>query len=377
MRIGIDASRAFLKERTGIEEYSYQVVKILRGRLENHQVVLYLRNGQAVDFELPKNWRIKFINWPYFWTQIGLALEMLFHPVDVLFVPSHVVPLVHPARTVVTVHGLEYEVLPEAYSAWEKLYMRLSIKKSCRAASHIIAVSENTRKDLMRLYKVPSDKIRVIYEGAANRNFQFPISNFQSNPNDQISNSKIETSLENSKFLLFVGRLEERKNITGIMRAFEILKERDHIPHQLVLAGKWGYGERMICEEMANGKYRPDILCLGYVSEEEKYALLERADVFLFPTFYEGFGLPILEAQSVGTPVVTSNVSSLPEVGGESAVYCDPAEPVSIAEAIHSIISNPTQKNDIIKKGLENVKRFSWDKCAKEITEILEGKVDK
>ena len=175
--------------------------------------------------------------------------------------------------------------------------------------------------------------------------------------------------------MLFIGRLEARKNITGIIRAFEILKERHSVPHKLVLAGKWGYGEKMICEELTNGKYRQDILCLGYISEEEKGELLRSADIFLFPTFYEGFGLPVLEAQALGVPVVTSNVSSLPEVGADSVAYCDPTEPVSIADAAYSLISDPERKEDMIKKGLENVKRFSWDKCATEIVAVLVGVV--
>ena len=177
MRIGIDASRAFMKERTGIEEYSYQVVKSLRGKLKNHQVVLYLRKGQAVDFDLPAGWRVKVIRWPYLWTQFGLSLEMLLRPVDALFIPSHTVPMIHPKKTVVTVHGLEYEVMPQAYSFPARMYMRLSIKFSCRWAATIIAVSENTKKDLINIYKIPGEKIRVVHEGVSKRNFQFPIYN--------------------------------------------------------------------------------------------------------------------------------------------------------------------------------------------------------
>ena len=360
MKIGIDASRAFLAQRTGIEEYSYQVIKNLRDKLSGHQVVLYLRRDQTVDFDLPKNWRLRFISWPYFWTQIGLSVELFWHPVDTLFVPSHIIPFFHPAWTIVTVHGLEYEVLPEAYSAWEKLYMRLSIKKSCHWAARIIAVSKNTKKDLMRIYSVPSEKITVIHEGVAACH-----SSACGNP------VATKYNLPDTKYLLFIGRLEERKNIAGIIQAFEILKDRYKIPHKLILAGRFGYGEKIICHRLSAGEYTKDILCLGFVGDAEKWELLKNADIFLFPTFYEGFGLPILEAQHVGVPVVTSDSSSLPEVGGEAAVYCDPTEPVSIAEAVYSIINNPTQKKDLIEKGLENVKRFSWEKCTTEIANLL------
>jgi len=165
MNIGIDASRAFLQNRTGIEEYSYRVIKNLKDKLNGHQVLLYVRKNQKVDFDIPENWNIKIINCPRLWTQIGLAWEMLWHPVDVLFVPAHTVPFIHPKHTAVTIHGLEYEFVPQGYSRWARFYMRWTIRKSCQWASEIIAVSENTKKDLMKLYGVDEKKINVIYEG--------------------------------------------------------------------------------------------------------------------------------------------------------------------------------------------------------------------
>ncbi len=393
MRIGIDGSRAFLKNRTGIEEYSYQIIKNLRNELSSFDVILYVRKYQKklkceeakppmgglasgeLGFELPENWKVKIIKWPFFWTQAGLSLEMLFHPVDALFVPAHTVPLIHPVRTIVTVHGLEYEFCPSAYSFWERFYMRISIKNSCRWASGIISVSENTKKDLMKLYGVAENKIKVIYEGC-NNNFEFRISNFESNQNDK--NSKIKTlefhskfKIQNSKFLLFLGRIEERKNIGNIVKAFEILKEKYKIQHKLVLAGKPGYGWENIKAQITNSKNKNEILELGFVSEEEKWELLKNAEVFVFPTQYEGFGIPILEAQSVGCPVVASNNSSIVEVADGSALLVDPQSPAEISEAIYKIISNQPFKKDLIEKGLENVQRFSWEKCAREVRAIL------
>jgi len=403
MLIGIDGSRAFLKERTGIEEYSYQVIKNLRENLKSNQVFLYIRSGQKVDFSLPTNWKIKIIRWPYLWTQIGLSLEMLLHPVGTLFIPAHIVPIIHSKKTIVTIHGLEYEFVPGAYPQWEKIYMRWAIKKSCRRAQKIIAVSENTKKDLIKLYKIPEEKIKVVYEGY-NRNFQFPISNFQSNPNFQNSNLKIDSKfkIQNSKFLLFIGRLEERKNIIGIIKAFEILKEKYKIPHKLILAGKPGFNYKKIQSYLSNSSYKSEIILTGFVSEEEKQELLKNAEVFLFPTFYEGFGLPILEAQSAGVPVVASNNSSIPEVvcpdchskrsvsGVEesnlkiqsrsldyarddncSALLVNPKNPTEIAEATYKLITDKNLKEEMIKKGLENTKRFSWEKCAQEIKRVI------
>jgi len=357
MKIGIDASRAFFKKRTGIEEYSYQVIRHLRGKLKNHQVFLYLKKGQVVDFKLPSNWQIKVIGLKYFWTQLALSLEMLFHSVDVLFVPAHIIPWIVARKTIVVIHGLEYEFCQGAYSFWEKLYMRFFIKRSVKRTSKVIAVSKNTKQDLINLYKVNSQKIQVVYEGIA-ENFYAPVDNSQ--------------SVSEDPYLLFLGRIEERKNVTGIIRAFEIIKEKYHLPHKLFLVGKPGYGYQAIEKKIKNSKFKDEIFEAGYVSDKEKESFLEQADVFLFPTFYEGFGLPILEAQSLGVPVITSDNSSMPEVAGDGGVLVDPNNHKAIAEAVNRLFLDKNFRNDIIRKGYENTKRFSWEKCAEEISKIIE-----
>ncbi|OGI24009.1 MAG: hypothetical protein A3E91_03150 [Candidatus Moranbacteria bacterium RIFCSPHIGHO2_12_FULL_40_10] len=416
MRIGIDASRAFQKNRTGIEEYSYQVIKNLMNKLNKHEVILYLRKNQTVNFKLPDNWKIKIIRFPYLWTQLGLSLEMLLRPIDVLFIPAHTVPIISSGNTIVTIHGLEYEFVPTAYSFWERVYMRWSIKNSCRWARTIIAVSENTKKDLINLYKVPKEKIKVIYEGYDKQNFEFRISNFESNPNEKIL----------KPYLLFIGRIEARKNVSGILKSYKILVEKYTIPHTLVLAGIPGYGYDIIKLKIQNylkiKNLKLKIIELGYVNDAQKWQLLSGAEVFLFPTLYEGFGLPILEAQSVGAPVVAGDNSSIREISTNyesdtniritneknlsfradperakrvegvveesdlkissrslhfgrddkcSVLLVNPNNADQIADAANKLISDKELRNDIIKRGYENVKRFSWEKCGKQIARVL------
>jgi len=174
--------------------------------------------------------------------------------------------------------------------------------------------------------------------------------------------------------LLFIGRLEERKNIVGIIKAFEILKERYGISHKLILAGRFGYGAEKIRAELEKNNCAQDIILPGFVSEQEKWELLQKSDVFLFPTFYEGFGIPILEAQSVGVPVVASIEASMPEVAGDSAVLVDPKNAEEIADETYKLLSDKNLRDDLIRKGYENIKRFSWEKCAQEIAEVLTKK---
>jgi glycosyltransferase involved in cell wall biosynthesis len=385
MIIAIDGSRAFLKRRTGIEEYSYQVIKHLRDELTDAQVVLYIRADQEVDFELPHNWRAKKLWAPRLWTQIRLSLEVFLHRPDVLLVPAHTVPLIHPANTVVVIHGLEYEFCPESYSWWSRVSMRTAIKFSCRVARTVVCVSENTKRDVMKLYGTSAEKIKVIYEGYDNLvNSQQLIVNgnteifqnvekindqdfFQDHLRTRSGRKKILEHLFLQPYILFIGRLEERKNIVRFIESFEFLKKKYNIKHKLVLVGKPGFGYEKIHNTIANSMYKNDIIELGYVSEEEKWALLKNADIFLFATLYEGFGIPVLEAQSVGVPVITSNTSSLPEVAGEGALLVNPESVEEIAKETHKFISDNELKSDIIHKGVENAKRFSWRKCTQEI----------
>lgn len=365
MTIGLDGSRAFLKYRTGIEEYSYQVVKHLRDSVpENIQVRLYVRKKIAfdekgkfywkfpdIDFTLPTRWELAGLWAPRFWTQIRLSLEMLFRPVDTLLIPAHTVPVIHPAHTVVVVHGLEYEMSPESYSLWERFYMSISIRYSVRVAKKVIAVSENTKNDLQKLYRVPAEKIIVISEGFIK---------------SEVSGATKQNTI------LFIGRLEERKNVLRIIDAFEKIQEQSSGEYRLVLAGKSGYGYETIQKKINQSKWKKNIQELGYVSAEQKNKLLREAKVFFFPSLYEGFGLPILEAQAVGTAVLTSNTSSLPEVAGDGAWYVNPIDMNEMVEKLQKLLTlSESEYREVIEKGYKNLERFSWEKCAQNIAREL------
>ncbi len=370
MKIAIDASRAFLHERTGIEEYSYQIIKSMRKSLGEYDVTLFLRSGtkENIDFELPETWRIKELWAPKYWTYIRLSLALFVGRYDRFFVPGHIVPPIHPKRTVVTVHGLEYEVAPEAFSKFEINRMRRGIQNSCKWAKYIICVSNNTKKDLMELYEVPRKKIRVIYEG-----INSPVI---------ISNSKSAGILDSfnlvqGKYLFFVGRIETRKNIINILQAYEMLREHFHITEKLVLAGKEGYGWEEIEERINEHRYVDDIILTGFISDEEKWTLLKSASVFVFPTLYEGFGLPVLEAQQLGVPVVTSDSSSLIEIARDSALCVDPQKPSEIAKAINDLLTNEELMDDIIQKGIQNLKRFNWERAGELSAKVILAGVNK
>ncbi len=406
MTIGINATAAIKQPRTGVEEYTYQLIKHLTMLPEarEHRFILYTRkwstnlsanftnkillspplekggDGGIFDFPLPENFEIKILRWPlpFLWTQIRLAWEMLRQPPEALFIPVHILPIFHPQDSVVTIHGLEYEFFPEYYPILHRLYLRFSTKYAIKYARKIIAISENTKQDLIKLYDCETAKIEVVYHGIS-----FPdviparfdeASARRAKAGIQNSGSRIKCGMTEIErpYLLYLGRLEQKKNIDGILEAYKILKEKYQILHELVLAGTPGYGYKNIKAKIQNTKYK--IHNCGYVSEKEKWQLLSGADIFLFPSHYEGFGLPVLEAQTAGAPVVTAFSSCLPEVAGEGALFVDPKNPTQIAEAAKSIIDDKALRDKLIKSGYENLKRFSWEKCAQETLKILAEK---
>jgi len=344
MTIGINAVAAFKQPRTGVEEYTYQIIKHLTmlKQVKKHRFVLYTDNN--FQFNLPENFVVRKLNWSLpMWTQIRLAAEVVINKPDVLFIPVHVLPLAHPKNSIVTIHGLEYEYYPEMYP-WQHLrYLRWSTKYALKNARKIIAVSESTKKDLVELYGANPDKIEVIHHGF---NVGNPISN--------ISNIR--------PYILFLGRIETKKNVHGLIKAFNLLKKKYKVPHKLILAGPKGVIPRSDLF---------DIELLGYVSEQEKWALLKNAEMMVLPSFYEGFGMPILEAQASGCPIITSNISSMPEVAGDGAMLIDPKNIEQIAEIMYKVIKNRELREDLVKKGYQNVKKFSWQRCVEKTLRVL------
>jgi len=358
MKIAIDASRAFLDKKTGIEEYTFQLVKALRKDLKDHEVILYLRRGGLEKlekaFSIPEKWRAREIPFEYFWTQIGMAWEFLTNSPDVLFIPAHTVPWIHPKNSVVTVHGLEYEHCPESYSLYSRWFHRFFIKKSCLWAKKIIAISKNTKNDLAEMYHAPARKIEVVYNGFT----------------DIFQETK-EGQKPRYPFLLFVGRVEKRKNIKGIVKAFEILKKEYQYGGKLVLVGKPGHDFSELEKLINNSEFSKDIVVKGYVSDSDRLALMKNTDLFMFPSLCEGFGLPILEAQSVRVPVVSSNIGPMDEVANSSEMLADPNNPGEIAKVSAKILQDKEFRKKMIIKGNENIKRFSWEKCGRETAAVL------
>ena len=371
MLIGFDGSRAFIKNRTGTENYSYQLLKALSNIDHENKYIVYLRSQGVSLRDWPKNFTFKIIKWIRFWTQAGLAIQTFKDNLDVLFIPAHTSPLVHKKglKTVVTVHDLGVEYLPKYHQLKQQLYLKYITRYQLSSATKLIAVSKATKDDLIKK-GIDGKKIEVIYEGYDRENFKPQMSNVKS---DRLINSL-------TPYYVFVGTIQPRKNLERIIEAFAIhlrgvnkVKSGLHLGGgaKLVIAGSKGWLSDDIYELPKLLGIDDRVKFLGFVPDKDMRALYSGAEALLFPSLFEGFGLPILEAQAYGCPVITSNTSSMPEIAGKGAVFVNPYSVEDIIRGMERVKAN-AERVKLIKAGFENVKKFSWEKCAKETLRVLE-----
>lgn len=365
MLIGIDASRAATAHRTGTEWYSLRVIQgLLRLAEARHRVRLY-SNGPLPP-ELFPGAEARSIPFRRLWTHARLSAEMLLHRPDALFVPAHVLPLIHPRASVVTVHDLGYLYYPEAHRDADRRYLDWSTRWNAAQAAAVLADSEATKADLVRAYGARPEKIHVVYLGRDER-----ISRV-SNPL-RLAEIRARYDLA-QRYFLYMGTLQPRKNLERVVQAFEAICGRPELADmQLVLAGRKGWLYDSLFARVERAGLGERIVFPGYIPEEDVPALLSAAAAFVFPSLYEGFGIPVLEAGGCGVPVITSNTSSLPEVAGDAALLVDPHDVDAVADAMYRVVTDPALAAELTRRGHENVKRFSWEKCARETLAVLES----
>jgi len=369
MLIGIDASRAVVAYPTGTEVYSWRLIQALLTLETPHRFRLYFRSAPTATSFPGADLRV--IPFPRLWTHLRLSWEMARRPPDALFVPAHVLPLVHPPVSLVTVHDLGYLFYPETHPRRQRLYLDLSTRWNVRTAAHILADSESTRSDLMAQYCAPPDKITVVYPGF----------------DETLAPVRDAAAIEAVKarygitgdYFLYLGVIQPRKNLVRLVEAFAQPEIRNLKPEvHLILAGKrgWLYDDFLTqvrhLGEPALSALAERVIFPGYIPDKDKAALMSGALAFVFPSLYEGFGLPVLEAQACGCPVITSTTSSLPEVAGDAALLVDPGDTVAIAAAMLRLAVDPALRRELVERGLTNVRRFSWTTGARSVLSVIE-----
>lgn len=360
LRIGIDASRILPGRSTGTERYSLRITEALLAVGSEHRYRLYLNQPRALPIALPPNAELRSIPLPRLWTHARLSLELWQRPVDVLFVPAHVVPLFARGPAVVTIHDLGYRYEPEAHPWRSRLYLEWSTRWSVRRAARVIAISETTRDDLRLFYGVPEGKVRVIPHGVDPQ--------FAPQPLEAQRKIRERYGLH-APFVLYLGTIQPRKNLVRLVRAFERLADcRPDL--ELALGGKRGWLAEPIEQAIASSRHRERIHLLGYIPEEDLPALYSAAAVFTLPSLYEGFGLPVLEAMACGVPVVASNRGALPEIAGP-ALLVDPLDVDALAEGLRQALQ-PDARWRLVTAGLEHARRFRWEVAGRATLEVLE-----
>jgi glycosyltransferase involved in cell wall biosynthesis len=384
MLIGIDASRTTAARRTGTENYSLHLIQELIALGDRHRFRLYFNQAPRVGL-LPAGAEHRVIPFPRLWTHIRLSWEMLARPPDLLFVPAHVLPLVHPQHSVVTIHDLGYVHYPEAHTLSQNLYLRWSTLHNARSAAGgagcVLADSEATRRDLIEHYDIPPARIIVVYPG-----WDENLAPVKDPAVLAAIRARYGLTLP---YLLYVGTLHPRKNLVRLVRAFASVLgsplgvagdeggSRAHLQSptsnlRLVLAGQKGWLYDEVFAEVRKLGLMDRIVLTGYVPDSDLAGLLSGALAFVFPSLYEGFGFPVLEAMACGTPVVCSNVSSLPEVAGDAALKVDPMDTEALAAALHRMVTEEAVRRELVERGFRQVRRFSWRRCAQETLQILE-----
>ncbi|QQS23373.1 glycosyltransferase family 4 protein [bacterium] len=370
MNITIDLRSLHTKEFSGVEYFSEQVIQHLLQLDKQNQYLLFYNgykkktfdqfhfvNGKYKQTRIPNrllNLSFKFLGWP--------KIENLTNNNHVLLLPNPTMVSIHSVtKLILVVHDLSPVLMPEMYTLKSQLWHKMiNIPKLAKRANRILAVSEYTKQTLVSEFGISPEKISVGLLGIDSNRYRY---------NQSIGNLRNIRNVYGlpGEFILFIGTLEPRKNLSRLIKAYEALDTEA----SLVIAGKKGWRYAEVMQLIESSPKRKQIVYLGYISEEHKPGLIKLAKVFAWPSLYEGFGLPVLEAMAVGTPVLTSNVTSLPEVVGDSAITVNPYNITEITQGLNVLLNDSAVRENYIAKGLERSQKFNWDKTAQVLHSLL------
>lgn len=364
MIIGIDGNEANVAKRVGVGEYAYQLL-LQFYKFTDITFVIYLKNPPV--FDLPKGterWHYRVLTPRALWTQWRLPLDLYMHnpKPDVFFTPTHYGPRFSPVPTVMTIMDVSYLYFPELFKPGDLYKLRNWTAYSVKKAKKVLTISTSSKNDIIKEYHVPEKKVLVTHLGIKNT--------ISLTPHVYGMNQLKSKYQISDNFILFVGTLQPRKNIVRLIEAFSKMERKEDL--QLVIIGKKGWLYEEILEAPRKFNVEDKVKFLHGIPDEELTIFYKHARCYVLPSLYEGFGLPVLEAMKHGCPVITSNSSSLPEAGGDAALYVDPKNVDDIAKKMTKLITDETLRKTLIEKGKKQVTKFSWEKTAKETLEVLE-----
>jgi len=375
MTIGIDIRVLTRGTHSGVEEYTANLLSSMINLAPHIRFKLFLNSFSRVDlnddwikspnvsvhkFNIPNK-----ILFPSLWALGSPKIDRLIGGADVFFSPHFfVAPVSKSCRRVITFHDLSFIRYPEFFSFKQRIWHYLQKPhKQAQKADSIIAVSNSTKADLVDLFGVKPDKVNVVYSGIDSRFFNF-------NDGEQ-EKTKQKYNLPDN-YILFLGTFEPRKNLIGIIKAFEILCRNNKFKdYYLILVGNKGWLSEEVFRALDYSRLKQKIIYLGPIANSDRPAIYRNSKLFVYPSFFEGFGFPPVEAMASGIPVITSHTSSLPEVVGESALMIDPYNTEEIADAMAMILSDNKIYRNYVEKGKKRASQFSWQKTAQETLRAL------
>ena len=368
MKIGID-TRLLERKMTGIGRYLLNILKYIPNCDTQNEYYLFSYK-QLPQYEKEKIKSISTINFTPqgilqkiispFWLNFVLPKYLEKYSIDLFFFPNHFLPLKRiKAKSIIVIHDVFHKVNKNYHPLYYRKYVDFFLPRAIKNSNLIITISECSKRDIIKFYNVPEEKIKVIYL-AADEIFQ---------PRELNEDKKRELrkkyNLPN-EFILYTGVLEERKNIEGIIKIADLLKDKTEIP--ILLFGKIGHRGKVYLREMQQKK---NICYKGFVESDDLPYVYNLATIFLFPSFYEGFGLPVLEAMQSGLPIITSNTSSLPEVIGTGGILHNPNDYKGFVGGIMKLLENKDFYDKMREQGMEQAKKFDWGKTTKEIVKLF------
>jgi glycosyltransferase involved in cell wall biosynthesis len=367
MRIGIDATALPLLQ-FGAANYIVNLIRALLQVDTANEYVIFVKPLHAALFDSAGRAQIEGVHLPsrlhrVAWEQLALPQLATRQRLDVLHCPHYTMPFRSTCPTVVTFHDMTFFLFPELHKADKVFFFRSMISLSATRAGAIIADSESTRQDILRIIKIHSARVSAVPLGVA-PHFQ------PANDRDAIARIRAKYHLP-EKIILNTGVLEPRKNLPMLVRAFRALVDRG-LPHTLVLIGDkgWKYGELFRAIETLALTAR--VILTGYVPEDDLALIYNAADLFVYPSLYEGFGLPILEAMACGVPVITSNIASMPEIAGDAGIFVTPTDADALANAMARALTDPDLRAQKRQDGLERARQFPWTRTARETLAVYE-----
>jgi len=370
MRICLDLSPA-VHQHAGLGRYAQELLLALAVTDGQNEYVVFYNNPAAARVD-PTLERFPKITTPLSYKPWRLSAMLahftripqdpLFPGVDLFHATDHLLPYFRRIKSVFTLHDLIFLFHPETHKPLNRWFLTLMMPRFLRAADAVIAVSECTKRDAIRFYRIPEEKISVIYEGVNPR--------FRPADPETIAAVRARYNLP-EHFILYVGTIEPRKNLTALLEAFHHLLATHDL--RLVIVGKKGWLYEGFFRRLRELGLGDRVIFTGYVPDEDLPAIYSAADLFVFPSLYEGFGLPVLEAMACGTPVICSNTSSLPEVAGDAAFLVDPTDVCSLAGAMEQALTDEHLRSELMAKGLERARWFTWEKAAAKTLEVYRG----